>query len=50
MSARIHPTAIVDGGAELGEDVEVGPFAIVGPDCTVGDGSCSRRAPRSSGT
>ena len=27
----IHPTAIVEGGAQLGADVEVGPFCIVGP-------------------
>jgi UDP-N-acetylglucosamine acyltransferase len=39
MSARIHPTAIVDAGAELGADVEVGPFAIIGPHCTVGAGT-----------
>ncbi len=38
MTARIHPSAIVDGGARLGENVEIGPFAIVGPDCEVGDG------------
>ncbi|MEK0431369.1 MAG: hypothetical protein RL139_1173 [Gemmatimonadota bacterium] len=39
MSARIHPTALVDASATLGADVEVGPWAIVGPHCTVGDGS-----------
>ncbi len=39
MSARIHPTALVDGTAELGADVEIGPFAIVGPRCVVGDAS-----------
>ncbi len=39
MTARIHPTAIVDAGAELGADVEVGPGAIIGPHCTVGAGS-----------
>lgn len=38
MSARIHPTAIVDPGATLGADVVVGPWAIIGPDCVVGDG------------
>ena len=27
--ARIHPTAIVETGAELGEDVEIGPYCIV---------------------
>lgn len=39
MTARIHPTAIVDAGAELGADVEVGPGAIIGPHCTVGAGT-----------
>ncbi len=39
MSARIHPTAIVDPKAELGNDVEVGPMAYIGPNCAVGDGS-----------
>ncbi|MCX5760265.1 MAG: acyl-ACP--UDP-N-acetylglucosamine O-acyltransferase [Gemmatimonadetes bacterium] len=38
MTARIHPTAIVDDGAVLGADVQVGPGAIIGPRCTVGDG------------
>lgn len=35
--ARIHPTAIVDPGAELGTDVEIGPYAVVGPGVTLGD-------------
>lgn len=39
MTARVHPTALVDPGADLGRDVEVGPFAIIGPNVTVGDGS-----------
>jgi UDP-N-acetylglucosamine acyltransferase len=39
MSARIHSTAIVDAGAELGADVEIGPGVIIGPHCTVGDGT-----------
>jgi UDP-N-acetylglucosamine acyltransferase len=38
MTARIHPTALVDAGAELGADVEIGPFAIVGENCRIGDG------------
>ena len=32
----VHPTAIVDAAAKLGEDVEVGPYCIVGPDVTLG--------------
>jgi UDP-N-acetylglucosamine acyltransferase len=39
VSNRIHPTAIVDSGAELGDDVTLGPGAIVGPGCIVGAGS-----------
>ena len=38
MTVRIHPTALVDPGAEIGADVEVGPFAIVGENCRIGDG------------
>ncbi|MEW8451956.1 MAG: acyl-ACP--UDP-N-acetylglucosamine O-acyltransferase [Candidatus Thiodiazotropha sp.] len=35
----IHPTAIVDAGAELGRDVSVGPHSIIGPDVVIGDES-----------
>lgn len=34
----IHPTAIVDKAARLGEGVEIGPYCIVGPDATLGKG------------
>lgn len=33
---KIHPTAIVESGAELGVDVEVGPYTIVGPQVVIG--------------
>jgi UDP-N-acetylglucosamine acyltransferase len=39
MSARIHPTALVDKKAEVATGAEIGPFAIVGPGCVVGAGS-----------
>ena len=39
MTPRIHPTAVIDAGAELADDVEVGPWAYIGPHCTVGAGS-----------
>ena len=29
-SCKVHPTAVVEPGAELAEDVEVGPFCIIG--------------------
>lgn len=32
----IHPTAIVAPGAELGEDVEIGPFCTIGPSVRLG--------------
>ena len=35
----IHPTAIVDASAELDGDVEVGPYAIIGPHVRIGAGS-----------
>jgi len=36
---RVHPTAIVDSGAELASGVEVGPWSIVGPGVRVGAGT-----------
>ena len=36
--AKIHPTAIVEDGAKLGADVEIGPYCLVGPDVTLADG------------
>jgi len=35
----IHPTALVHDGAELGQGVTVGPWAIVGPRVQIGDGT-----------
>jgi UDP-N-acetylglucosamine acyltransferase len=37
--ARIHPSAIVDTGAELAADVEVGPYAVIGPQVVLGEGT-----------
>jgi UDP-N-acetylglucosamine acyltransferase len=36
-NAKIHPSAIVDAGAKIGDIVEVGPFSIIGPDAVIGD-------------
>ena len=38
MPREIHPTAIVDAGAELGDAVHVGPYAIIGPEVVLADG------------
>lgn len=34
----IHPTAIVDSGAEIGERVSIGPYTIIGNHVRIGDG------------
>jgi UDP-N-acetylglucosamine acyltransferase len=35
----IHPTAVIEEGAILGEDITVGPFAYIGPHVKIGDGT-----------
>jgi UDP-N-acetylglucosamine acyltransferase len=35
----IHPSAIVDPAARLGEGVAVGPFCVIGPNVEVGEGT-----------
>ncbi len=37
--ARIHPTAIIDPGAELAADVEVGAYSLIGTKVRIGAGS-----------
>lgn len=39
MTATIHPTAIIEEGAQLDERVEVGAYAYVGKGVTIGAGS-----------
>ncbi len=36
--SKIHPTAIVEDGAQLGADVEIGPYSLIGPHVVLGDG------------
>ena len=36
--AKIHSTAVVDPAAELGADVEVGPYCVIGAGVVLGDG------------
>jgi UDP-N-acetylglucosamine acyltransferase len=39
MSGRaIHPTAVIDSGAEIGDDVFIGPYCVIGPDTVLGNG------------
>lgn len=36
---KIHPTAMVDPGARLGDGVEIGPYALIGAEVEIGPGS-----------
>lgn len=33
----IHPTAVIEQGAELGADVKIGPYCVIGPNVKLGD-------------
>jgi UDP-3-O-[3-hydroxymyristoyl] glucosamine N-acyltransferase len=35
--AGVHPTAVLAEGAQIGRDVAVGPYAVVGPGVRIGD-------------
>jgi UDP-N-acetylglucosamine acyltransferase len=37
--ANIHATAIIEDGAQIGENVTVGPFCFISKDATIGDGT-----------
>lgn len=37
QTPAIHPTAIIDAGAQLGRNVRVGPYCYVGPQVVIGD-------------
>jgi len=37
LSINIHKTALVDDGAQLGENIEIGPFSIVEAGVNIGD-------------
>ncbi|UCE08859.1 MAG: acyl-ACP--UDP-N-acetylglucosamine O-acyltransferase [bacterium] len=36
---NIHPTAIVDSGSEIGENVSIGPLTVIQNDVVIGNGS-----------
>ncbi|WP_456486166.1 acyl-ACP--UDP-N-acetylglucosamine O-acyltransferase [Hydrogenimonas sp.] len=49
MAVKISPLAVVEKGAEIGENVEVAPFAFVGSKAKIGDGSTIGQAARIEG-
>ena len=38
-SVRVHPTAVIDPGAILGDGVEIGPFCVVEDNVSIGAGT-----------
>ncbi len=40
MATKIHATAVIEPGAQLGADVEIGPFVFIGGAVRLGDGTC----------
>ncbi|MDP1653210.1 MAG: acyl-ACP--UDP-N-acetylglucosamine O-acyltransferase [Rhodocyclaceae bacterium] len=39
MPVNIHPTALIDASARLGENVTVGAYSVIGADVEIGDGT-----------
>jgi UDP-N-acetylglucosamine acyltransferase len=37
--AQIHPTAVIEDGAQIGSDVSIGPYAVIGSNVVLGDGN-----------
>ena len=38
MGSSIHPTAVVDPKATVGQNVAIGPYSVIGPEARLGDG------------
>lgn len=39
MTSLIHPTAVIEKGAELGNNVSVGAYSVIGANVKIGDGT-----------
>ena len=35
----IHPTAIIQSGAKIANDVSIGPFSVIGENVSIGSGT-----------
>ena len=35
---KVHPSAVIDPSANIADDVEIGPFCVIGPDVTLAGG------------
>ena len=36
--SKIHPTAIIEDGAQIGGECKIGPYCVIGPNVTLGSG------------
>lgn len=39
MATNIHPTALIESGAEIGDNVTIGPYCTIGANVKIGDGT-----------
>ena len=39
MSNTIHPTAVIDKSARIGQDNYIGPYCVIGPNTVIGNGN-----------
>lgn len=39
LAAGVHPSAVIEAGAQIGREVSIGAFTYVGPGAVIGDGS-----------
>lgn len=39
MSHKIHKTAVIEDGAEIHNDVVIGPYSVIGPNVKIGEGT-----------
>jgi len=37
MTSLIHPTAVIEEGAEIGNNVSIGPYSVIGANVKIGD-------------
>lgn len=38
MTSPIHPTAIIEDGAKIADNVQIGPYCVIGPDVSLAEG------------
>lgn len=43
---KIHPTAIIENGSSIGDDVDIGPYVFISKDAKIGDGCTIKQGAR----